>query len=1072
LQPQVGELLLIELEHEARREAVQIAIDLLVKPLGRLAIERRQVGIQHHPLAPDQVDALGDLADGQGRAYWGGRHRRHDKPRWLASGGASTDSWFDANGFLVATDRSESTPDKPLGNALVNDAQGRVLHNNQGAARPFDTNTAGFGRIENQAGGFIGGFIGNDSNRGHVQRQLIVNGEVLARYGDELVANGTGTEFTPTSVAEFQFGAAPMNVRQSNLDAQRYTVSDGETLRSIARSFYGDDKLWYLIAQANGLSGSTQLSTGQTLSIPKLSASSNAADSFKPYDPSKVVGDLTPNLPMPQNDKGCGGLGQIIMIVVAIVVTIYTAGAMSGAAAQFGGSFMSTMQAGMGVMTGGTVGGAAGLAGYTAAATGAGVLGLTGTAAVMATGALAAGVGSVASQVVGNAIGAVDGFSWKGVALSALSGGIGAGMGALGASSGPLSGGGINAWGRAAIGNALGQGIGVVTGLQDHFDWRGVAASAVGAGVGQAVGGAFGDAFRNTPVGQFGARFATGLVAGAAAAAMRGGKVAIQQVATDAFGNALGESIAGVMMPQNSAQESFRLGEINEQNAQARADATYGWPEFSAGGGLGMRRGNGESMRFDGLWADGGSGVEGGYVPSNRSYQFGELGSGTYGLGLDYSSSVLAPSEGTRSLRFNGVDPRSISYGDSRDSVSPVWHSDMLGQDMYSPGTVMPFGVMRTINGPAIGYPYPETLPTGASTTAMTDATGRLFFQVNAPGVNVLTAYDPNAVAPTMRQQASLPSVAITAKRMGLMDSYLGAFGDMTVGALEGMQNLGADAWDRSLANMAALGGIRGNEAGPARSGLFRTADQIGWPGALVTTALRASALGPWEGPGAVATAGDYTVRGFATGNNAMAARGAAQLTVVVGAMAAGPLISRVGGLLAGDSVGVAGARVGANGGVRYTGLGTTKYDIASEAAYADIRALRMTDVEAVAQSSGLTMSEAVKLKKQLFFGRHEYPIDGSTVVRQRFAATHEIAFAWRTASEGELSATQQAWIRQLADHELAERSFMAKGIPYLRQEAWNGSSFGTTPPGAHNLAPRPPNTTFPGYRVPSHLWD
>jgi LysM repeat protein len=114
-----------------------------------------------------------------------------------------------------------------------------------------------------------------------VQRQLIVNGEVLARYGDELVANGTGTEFTPTSVAEFQFGAAPLNVRQSNLDAQRYTVSDGETLRSIARSFYGDDKLWYLIAQANGLSGSTQLSTGQTLSIPKLSASSNAADSFR-----------------------------------------------------------------------------------------------------------------------------------------------------------------------------------------------------------------------------------------------------------------------------------------------------------------------------------------------------------------------------------------------------------------------------------------------------------------------------------------------------------------------------------------------------------------------------------------------------------------------------------------------------------------------------------------------------------------------------------------------------------------------------------------------------------------------
>jgi hypothetical protein len=163
---------------------------------------------------------------------------------------------------------------------------------------------------------------------------------------------------------------------------------------------------------------------------------------------------------------------------------------------------------------------------------------------------------------------------------------------------------------------------------------------------------------------------------------------------------------------------------------------------------------------------------------------------------------------------------------------------------------------------------------------------------------------------------------------------------------------------------------------------------------------------------------------------------------------------------------------LGANSSVRYTGAGTTKYDIAAEAAYAEIRGLHMTDVEAFAQNSGLTVSEATTLKKQLFFGRHEYPVDGSTVVRQRFAADHEIAFAWKAASEGEISATQQAWIRQLADHELAERSFMAQGVPYLRREAWNGSSFGAIPPGAHNLAPKPPNTTFPGYDIPSNLWD
>lgn len=131
-----------------------------------------------------------------------------------------------------------------------------------------------------------------------------------------------------------------------------------------------------------------------------------------------------------------------------------------------------------------------------------------------------------------------------------------------------------------------------------------------------------------------------------------------------------------------------------------------------------------------------------------------------------------------------------------------------------------------------------------------------------------------------------------------------------------------------------------------------------------------------------------------------------------------------------------------------------------------------MSDVNAFSQNSGLTVAEATTLKMHLFFGRHEYPIDGSTVVRNRFAADHEIAYAWKTASQGELSTSQQAWIRQLADHELAERSFMAQGVPYLRKEAWNGSSFGTLPPGAHNLAPKPPNTTFPGYRIPSYLMD
>ena len=152
------------------------------------------------------------------------------------------------------------------------------------------------------------------------------------------------------------------------------------------------------------------------------------------------------------------------------------------------------------------------------------------------------------------------------------------------------------------------------------------------------------------------------------------------------------------------------------------------------------------------------------------------------------------------------------------------------------------------------------------------------------------------------------------------------------------------------------------------------------------------------------------------------------------------------------------------------SGAGMTKLDIAAEKAYQSIREARMVDVATVAENTGLSLQEVSTLKKHLFFGRHEYPIDGTTVMRARFVADHEIGYAWATAAKGPLTEGQSAWFKQLARHELAERGFMAKGVPYLQREAWTGSSFGTTPPGAHNLAPKPPSTSFPGYNLPLSL--
>lgn len=59
---------------------------------------------------------------------------------------------------------------------FFNDARGNAFYFNQSAGTIADK----AGSIQNEPGGFIGDAI----NPGHNQRQLVANGEVLARYGD------------------------------------------------------------------------------------------------------------------------------------------------------------------------------------------------------------------------------------------------------------------------------------------------------------------------------------------------------------------------------------------------------------------------------------------------------------------------------------------------------------------------------------------------------------------------------------------------------------------------------------------------------------------------------------------------------------------------------------------------------------------------------------------------------------------------------------------------------------------------------------------------------------------------
>lgn len=389
-------------------------------------------------------------------------YQARDSDLLLATYGSSTTyqpgatyRQYDANGYLTAiTDQANGANNR----SYLNDAEGTAL-------------------LIRQAG--------------VEQRQLIANGQVLGRYGTgQDPVQGKDSDNNPrfASGADLNFSWQLVNADHPGAQPVRYTVQSGDTLQAIAQRQYGDSALWYLIADANGLAQPTALASGQKLDLPALAGSSaNRADTFKPYDASQLIGDTTPTmLPPPPDEGGCGWLGALLVVVVAVAVA---------------------------VMTGG-IGGAA--------------------------------LGSVVSQGVGIALGVQREFSWAAVGLSALSAGVSGALSGFSAFSGAASSV-ANTVARTALANTLTQGIGVMTGLQSSFSWQGVAASALGSGVGLAVGDALGMQTKAFVQAGFGERLLkttiSGLAAAATTAVARGGRVAVQQVAVDVFGNALGNSL-------------------------------------------------------------------------------------------------------------------------------------------------------------------------------------------------------------------------------------------------------------------------------------------------------------------------------------------------------------------------------------------------------------------------------------------------------------------------------------------------------------------------------------------------
>ncbi|WP_249605546.1 LysM peptidoglycan-binding domain-containing protein, partial [Chromobacterium sp. IRSSSOUMB001] len=200
------------------------------------------------------------------------------------------------------------------------------------------------------------------------------------------------------SSADFDQNYEPIAPNYPGQAPSTVTVRGGDTLQSLAAGLWGDKSLWYLLADANGLSGNETLAAGQTLRVPnKVTNVHNNSGTYRVYNPGEAIGDVTPTLPdppppPPQDGGGCGGIGAIFVAVVAVVAVVMTAGA---AALAMAGTLSTTFAAGgLGAVmaAGGSV-----LAGT--------AIGGLSAGAMMGAAAIGGAVGSIVSQGVAMAMG-------------------------------------------------------------------------------------------------------------------------------------------------------------------------------------------------------------------------------------------------------------------------------------------------------------------------------------------------------------------------------------------------------------------------------------------------------------------------------------------------------------------------------------------------------------------------------------------------------------------------------------------------------------------------------------------
>ena len=187
----------------------------------------------------------------------------------------------------------------------------------------------------------------------YVQAQLPPDAEIVAGAKVELHAFILMVDASYTGLQQI----TDYSLRQLGSDGipggtvQSHVVRPGDTLQTIAQIYFGSPAYWYLIADANGLSGSERLAEGVTLTIPnKVANSANSAQTFKVYNESEVIGSTSPEIrTVAKKKKWYQTLIQILIIVILVVAVILTAGAALGALGVIGPAAAGLLGVGAGI---------------------------------------------------------------------------------------------------------------------------------------------------------------------------------------------------------------------------------------------------------------------------------------------------------------------------------------------------------------------------------------------------------------------------------------------------------------------------------------------------------------------------------------------------------------------------------------------------------------------------------------------------------------------------------------------------------------------------------------------------